>query len=100
MATIIGRDVRSLRGLAVRLARESYFGDDIMSNSSPSGKGGFGRALLQLDPAGMKQIKSIIRQRSRGNSELEFEAIWVKCLASISKACQNLRNGRLMKKKL
>ena len=68
-----------------RLARESYF-DDITSNSSPSGKGGFGQALLQLELAGMKRIKSIIRQHSRGNSELDFEAIWAKCLASISKA--------------
>ena len=34
------RDVGSLRSLAVRLARECFFGDDLMESASPSGKGG------------------------------------------------------------
>ena len=54
--------------------------------------------LVQLNKGVMKQIKSIIRQRATMFSEGDFEAIWTKCLASISKACQNLRYGRLTKK--
>ena len=68
-----------------------------MARASPSGKGGMGQVLVQLDVVHMKQIKSIIRQWARDRSKMEFEAIWPKCVSSISKACQNLRNGRLSK---
>ena len=93
-----GRDTRSLRVLAVRLARECFFGDDLMARASPSGKGGPGQQLLQLEPQLMHQIREIIQQRARFLSQGEFEALWQKCLLSISKACQNLRYGRLAKK--
>ena len=93
-----GRDTRSLQILAVRLARECFFGDDVMAGASPSGKGGPGQQLLQLEPQTMRQIRAIIRQRARYLSDGEFEALWQKCLLSISKACQNLRYGRLAKK--
>ena len=99
MATIVGRDMSSLRALAVRLARDSSFGDELMASASPSGKDGVGQVLVRLDLVHMNQIKSIIRQCARDKSEMEFEAIWSKCVSSISKACQNLRNGRLSKKR-
>ena len=70
-----------------------------MANASPSGKGGPGLMLVKLDHFKMTQIRGIIRQRARNTSEGEFEAVWAKCLSSISKACQNLRYGRLSKKK-
>ena len=54
----------------MRLARESYFGDELIARTSPSGKGGMGQVLVQLDVVHMKQIKSIIRQ------QLETEATW------------------------
>lgn len=63
----------------------------------PVAKVVLGVVLMKLDVALMSQIKSIIRQWARNVSELEFEAIWAKCLASISKACQNLRYARLSK---
>lgn len=57
-----------------------------------------GLVLAQLDMVRMNQIKVFIRQRARGKSDTEFEAIWSLCLSSIGKACQNLRRGRLAKK--
>ena len=68
-----------------------------MARASPTGKGGPGQQLLQLEPQMMHQIRAIIQQRARFLSEGEFEALWQKCLVSISKACQNLRYGRLVK---
>ena len=82
MAAVTGRDMRSLHSLAVKLARESVFGDELMSSSSPSGKGGAGHLLAQLDVARISQIKGIIRQRASDSSELDFEAIWAKCLST------------------
>ena len=82
MAAVTGRDMRSLHSLAVKLARESFFGDELMSSSSPSGKGGVGHLLAQLDVARISQIKGIIRQRASDSSELDFEAIWAKCLST------------------
>ena len=40
MATISGRDEGSLRLMAGKLARQCYFGDDVLARSSPSGRGG------------------------------------------------------------
>ena len=57
MAVVTGRDIASLRTLAVRPARECYFGDDVMATSSPSGKGGGGLTLVQLEVVYMSQIK-------------------------------------------
>ena len=82
MATVTGRDVGTLRNLAVRLARECFFGDDLMASASPSGKGGGGVVLVKLDVVQMNKIEYNIRQRARTTSELEFKAIWTKCLAS------------------
>ena len=59
-----------------------------MASSSPSGKGGAGHALEQLDLVRMNQIKSIIRQRARDKSDLKFESIWAKCLCMWHK-CQS-----------
>ncbi len=91
MATVKGRDIQALRGLAILLARGCVLGDQVLIRSSPSGKG----SSKQLDPDKMQQIGMLIRQRVRDLSELEFEFVWGKCVVSISKACQNLRSGRL-----
>ena len=64
-----------------------------MASASPSGKGG--QWLVQLDPQLMLQIRVIIRQCAKFLSEGE---LWQRCLLSISKACHNLRYGRLARK--
>ena len=96
MATISGRDEGYLRCMAGKLARQCYFRDNVLARSSPSGRGGgTGQVLDQLDVIRMNQIKAMIKSRARHRSDLEFEGVWVKCVGTISKKCQNLRNGRL-----
>ena len=94
LAMVTVWNLRSLRSLAVRLARECSFGDNLMANASTRGKGGPGKALVQLDHVRMTQNRGI----TRNCSEWEFEAIWAKSLPSISEAGQNLRYSRLSKK--
>ena len=49
LVRVPGKDVRSLRRLAIILARGCFFGDDVMEMSSVAGKGG----LAALEPAKM-----------------------------------------------
>ena len=69
-----------------------------MANASPSGKGAPGLHLTQLAPELMCQIRTLVRQQAHVLSDAKFEGLWQKCVQSISKACQNLRYGRLAKK--
>ena len=84
MAMVMGCDIiASLRTLVVRLARECYFGDNVMASFSLSGKDGAGLTLMQLGVVYMSQIKNTIRQQTRNKTKFEFKAIWAKCLSSI-----------------
>ena len=56
--------------------------------SSPSGK-----CHTQLNMAAMESIKGMVHRRAKGMTENEFNGVWKECVVSISKACQNLRNG-------
>ena len=67
--------------LAVKLARESYFGEDVMRVSTVSG----------LPKDKMKEIKARLYEVYRFDNLVEFEALWQKCLIAIGKACQGLR---------
>lgn len=90
MTRFSGRDEKSLRALAVHLARDCVFGTAVMAQSSRSGRG---ENVQQLDPTKLDYIKNIIAGRvGRNILEPEFELIWEKCLISIGKACQMLRN--------
>ncbi len=80
MNKVPGKDDRSLRALAVLLARECYFGDTVLLNSSPSGK-----AYQWLNMEKLAQIRGIVRQRAQDKSDIEFEDSWGKCIESISK---------------
>ena len=91
MARYPGRDLNSLRDLAVALARSVVFGDDTMARSSKSGRYG----TYQLDPEKLAYIKSVVRGRvGTRRSDTEFELMWKKCLESIGKQCQKLRAKR------
>ena len=72
MATITGRDLSSLGALAVRLAREWFFGDNLMANASPSWKGGPGLMLVKLDHIKMAQIRGIIWQPARNTNLRQY----------------------------
>ena len=45
----------------------------------------------------MWDLRLMIKQRAR-MGEVKFEGVWAKCLKSISKDYQNLRNGILTKR--
>ena len=72
MARITGRDIKSLRALAVVLARACIFGDNVLLQSSPSGKG---YATCQLEPEKLAEIRVRVQQRARHLSDNEFEAV-------------------------
>ena len=97
MSRYPGKDTKTLRTLAVSLARDCVFGPKVMQESTRSGRGQSGQK--QLDPEKLQYIKSIIAGRTGKNpTDPEFELIWDKCLTSIGKQCQILRNKE--KKKL
>ncbi len=88
---IPGRDTASLRRLAILLARGCFLGDEVLGQTSPSG-----REMSALDPQKRYQIREVIRQRSRVN-EMAFENLWQQCLTSVSKTCQGIRKGKIKK---
>ncbi len=90
LGKVEGRNTLALRKLAIALARGCIFGDEVLAQSSPSGRKG-----VQLSIAKMLEIKNIIRRRARSTSANEFEGVWSLCMLSISKTCQYLRSGRL-----
>ena len=67
--------------LVVKLARESYFGEDVMCVSTMS----------ELPKDKMKEIKARLYEVYRFDNLVEFEPLWQKCLTAIDKACQGLR---------
>ena len=67
--------------LAVKLARESYFGEEVLKESIVS----------SLPKEKLKEIKARLYEVYRFNNLVEFEPLWQKCLISIGKACQALR---------
>ena len=86
-ADVIGANSKLLQSvakagrLAVKLARESYFGEDMMCVSTVSG----------LPKDKLKEIKARLYEVYRFDNLVEFEPLWQKCLVAIGKACQGLR---------
>ena len=75
--------------LACKLARESFFGEELMAKCTASGyadKPG-------LPQAELLELKEIIRKHSPqySYSPHEFEILWSKCLEAISQCCKILR---------
>ena len=66
--------------LAVKLARESFFGNEEIR----------AHTLSALDNEKMKKTKEKIRDIYQFTNAFEFEPVWTKCLTAISKACQAL----------
>ena len=68
--------------LSVKLARDSYFGEDVMCTST---------TVSGLDKDKLKEIKARLYEVYRFDNLVEFEPLWQKCLIAIGKACQGLR---------
>ena len=86
-ADVIANDQKLLQSttkagrLAVKLARDSYFGEEVFRGSTVS----------SLPREKLKEIKARLYEVYRFNNQVEFEPLWQKCLISIGKACQALR---------
>ena len=87
-AKLIGKE--SLAGaLACKLARDAYFGKEIMVQCTASGYGDKpGLPLKEL-----RALKETMRHQFPQYITLhEFEATWCKCLLALSQSCKRLRN--------
>ena len=77
--------------LAVKLAHESVFGEDIMLHSTVAGgRGGFSALPFQE----LMQINSFLLQKFLNLTAAEFEVVWIDCVEAIGKACKRAREQR------
>ena len=76
--------------LAVKLSKESYFGNELMSLCTVKGTGKFHALPEPL----MKEFKVFLLELSVPRcvpTRLEFEVLWKDCVEAIGQACKNLR---------
>ena len=80
--------------LAVKLARQSFFGDDVMRRCTVQGA----REFPGLPSAELGQLKQTIfklfPQYWRNPSE--FEGVWSTCVESVGQACKRLRSKTVL----
>ena len=79
--------------LAVKLAREAFFGDDVLSRCTVSGE----RAYPGLPVDKVNELKSAIFQQfpQYWTTKHEFEPLWKTCVESVGQACKRLRSKRV-----
>jgi len=76
--------------LAVKLAKEAYFGPEVMSYCTFKGVGSY-HALPQVEVKNMKDF--LLNFTMPGiSSQVEFENVWAKCMESVGQKCKMLRN--------
>ena len=73
--------------LAVKLARESFFGDNTMEKCTPQGKSEYD----SLPEASLYNLKLYLVQLFPSLGRPDFEGYWKVCLNSIGQACKGLR---------
>ena len=76
--------------LAVKLARESFFGEEIMGNCTPQGKNDHDG----LPKAQLLDLKLYLVQLFPSVSKPEFEGHWKTCLTFIGQACKAIRKKK------
>ena len=86
MVRFPGRSLGSLRTLTRELAAQCVFGENVLAQSTFSGRNN----TNQFDPEKIKYLKTLVQGRANIGGP-EFEAIWAKCLESLKKKCQNLK---------
>ena len=81
--------------LAVKLAREALFGDDVLSRCTVSGE----RAYPGLPVDKVNELKAAIFQQfpQYWTTKHEFEPLWKSCMESVGQACKRLRSKQLCK---
>ena len=75
--------------LAMKLAKEAVFGDEVMMRCTPVG----GRAFPGLPIAELQLLKQTMFNKfpQYWQTPYEFEGLWSECMASIGQACKHLR---------
>ena len=78
--------------LSVKLARDSYFGKEVMVCCTVRGLSGF--HALPVQP--LKDLKRYLLQICVPSltTTLEFEAVWKNCIEGIGQACKALRASK------
>lgn len=74
--------------LAVKLARESFFGKDIMGSCTPHGKSN----QDSLPRTKLLDLKRYLIRLFPTLNSADFEGYWKTCLTSIGQACKAIRN--------
>jgi hypothetical protein len=93
-ADLVGKDGK-MTTLAVALAREAFFGEDVMARCTAKGYGG----KPGLPHKEMMLLKEEVRRLypNYWNSPHVFEEKWNKCSEQISQACNRVRAKRKKK---
>ena len=84
----------SMSTLAVKQARESYFGEAVMKRCTPQGK----IEHDSLPNKELSQLKLYLKQLFPALSKPNFEGYWKTCLNSMGQACKGIRNKKKYKR--
>ena len=76
--------------LAVKLARESFFGEKVMGLCTPQGRSD--QDKLPREP--LLRLKLYLVRLFPSLSNADFEGYWKTCLTSIGQACKSIRNKK------
>ena len=79
-----------LRTLAKKLAREAYFGPDILEKCTVKGIGRH-HALPKKQLHDLKMYLKSLSVPRIVSTAIEFEVEWKNCLESVGQACKSLR---------
>ena len=85
------RNVSQAGRLAVRLAVESYFGTEMLQQSTVCG-------LKSHEPLPVEKVDALKQKMLilHSDSKVEFEALWTKCINAINHHASGLRKKSLM----
>ena len=76
--------------LAVKLARDAFYGDDVLSKCTVAGE----REFFALPVEELKELKTLVFQQCMGLTSTEFEAVWKDCVQAIGQACKRARERK------
>lgn len=76
--------------LAVKLAKEAFFGEKVMRQCTPMGS----RDLPGLPTAELNNLKDAVYKSDprHWTNIVEFETVWSSCIDAVGQACKRLRN--------
>ena len=77
--------------LAIKLAKETYFGEDVMSRCTVIGYGKY-PALPETELNSMKQ--TLFNLFSSQSNPIEFEVVWKDAVEAVGQACKRLRHEK------